>query len=447
MKDASVSVLPPRPAAPPGRAFPRIAPSGDSSLVSDPFRRFAFYLALCLVFLRFSMLHEVLTYFTGRNTYILYVFGPPAILGMFLCGGVARTMRGRPAFYWVGFTLLLFLAVPFSSWPGGSVKTVLAFGRSDFPMLFVVAGLTCTWDECKTIMRAIAVASLFGISLGRIFIDADQDRLALSFGTIANSNDYAGHLLLMLPFLLFVGFTTQKLIVRFVCIGAFLYGVALVLQTGSRGAALAVVAGTLVFLVRGSTRQRIALMMLVPVGLIALLVVLPESTRTRLMSFSQSESGVSQEALESSESREYLLKQSIIFTFTHPVFGVGPGQFSSYEGGLRTEDGERGSWHETHNSYTQISSECGIPAAVCYLAALFTTFALLNRFWHNARRLGNSEMITAAFCLMLALTSYCTAITFLNFGYRFYLLAISGLVIAMTEVMAMTLRLESAKRR
>jgi hypothetical protein len=72
---------------------------------------------------------------------------------------------------------------------------------------------------------------------------------------------------------------------------------------------------------------------------------------------------------------------------------------------------------------------------------------MLNRFWHNARRLGNSEMITAAFCLMLALTSYCTAITFLNFGYRFSLLAISGLVIAMTEVMAMTLRLESAKRR
>src|SRR4051794_17916939 len=120
MKDASVSVLPPRPAAPPGRAFPRISPPGDSSQLSNPFRRFAFYLALCLVFLRFSMLHEVLTYFTGRNTYILYVFGPPAILGTLLCGGVARTMRGRPAFYWVGFVLLLFLAVPFSSWPGGS---------------------------------------------------------------------------------------------------------------------------------------------------------------------------------------------------------------------------------------------------------------------------------------------------------------------------------------
>jgi O-antigen ligase len=392
------------------------------------------------------MLHEVLTYFTGRNTHILYVFGPPAILGMFLCGGVAQTMKARPAFLWVGFVVLLFMAVPFSSWPGGSAKTVMAFGRSELPMLFVVAGLTRTWSECKTVMRVIATACLFSISLGRIFIDADQDRLALSFGTIANSNDYAGHLLLMLPFLLFVGFTTQKLIVRLVCIGAVLYGVALVLQTGSRGAALAVVAATLLFLVRGSTRQRAGLMLLIPAGLIALLVVLPETTRTRLMSFSKSESGVSKEALESSESREYLLKQSIIFTFTHPVFGVGPGQFSSYEGGLRTEEGARGSWHETHNSYTQISSECGIPAALCYLAAIFTTFAMLNRFWHNARRLGNSEMITAAFCLMLAMTAYCTAITFLNFGYRFYLLAISGLVIAMTEVMATMLRLESAKR-
>ena len=194
------------------------------------------------------------------------------------------------------------------------------------------------------------------------------------------------------------------------------------------------------------TRQRIGLLALIPVGLIALLVVLPESTRTRLMSFSQSEIGVSKEALESSESREYLLKQSIIFTFTHPVFGVGPGQFSSYEGGLRTEEGERGSWHETHNTFTQISSECGIPAMLCYIGAVFTTFAMLNRFWHNARRLrefgnGHSSVLSDARYDRLLYSHYLS-----EFRISILHAAISGLVIAMSEVMTTTLRLESAKK-
>jgi len=35
--------------------------------------------------------------------------------------------------------------------------------------------------------------------------------------------------------------------------------------------------------------------------------------------------------------------------------------------------GEHGNWHETHNTYTEISGECGIPALIFALVGLFGT--------------------------------------------------------------------------
>ena len=44
----------------------------------------------------------------------------------------------------------------------------------------------------------------------------------------------------------------------------------------------------------------------------------------------------------------------------------------------------KGSWHETHNMYTQISSENGIPAALMYIAIL--ALALRQQSEHRKSR-------------------------------------------------------------
>ena len=409
----------------PGGAIERDAPR---SLLQS----IGFFCALVVVFLRFSFLHETFTFLTGVNTYVLYIFSPLAIVSAFASGGLQKIWREKAGRYWIFFFLWMSLAVPFSSWIGGSTGFVFSYLRTNLPMLFISASCSNTWKDARKMMYTVAAAAIVTMATAHFFVAADSNgRLALSWGgTISNSNDLATHLLMVLPFLLFIAIRPGTVFVfRILCGAAIAIGMYQVLRTGSRGALIAVALTLVYILATGTSKQRIAVLLLGPVSLIALVTLLPSSTWQRLMSFSANDKS-SEEAIESSEAREYLLRQSIIYTFEKPVFGVGPGQFSSYEGSTMHAQGLQGNWHETHNSFTQVSSECGIPALCFYAAAIFFTFRTIGKIRKRAKSLGNQEVQAAAFCLAVSLVAYCTSTAFVNFAYHFYLLAFSGIVIA-----------------
>jgi O-antigen ligase len=391
-----------------------------------------FTCALILVFLRFSLLHETIASLTGRNNYLLYIFAPVALFGVIASNGLQRVFRAWPAKFWAGFLICMVLAIPFSSWIGGSATQVLVYIRTNFIMLLVTAGLATRWVHCKAILYAIALAAIVNLGSASLLVkSSSSDRLALQgSGTINNSNDLAAHMLLVLPFLLFIVLKPRVHIVfRLLSLAAILLGVSQILRTGSRGAFIALGVSLLFILVRGPRRLKIALGTTLPILLAILILVVPSSTRQRLTSFTTGDKAT--EASASSEFRQYLLEQSLIYTFQHPIFGVGPGQFMIYENQIRKNEGLRGSWHGTHNSYTQISSECGIPAFFFYLAAVISTFLLLGRIRRRAKASGREEILAATFCITLGLVSYSIATLFVNFGYSFYFPAISGLVVGM----------------
>ena len=388
--------------------------------------------ALVLVFLRFSFLHETFAALTGVNAYLLYIFGPIALIGVIANSGVQRTLRQTPGIFWLGFAVWMILAVPFSSWRGGSLTHVVTYVRTDFIMLFVTAGIARNWADCKKLIYAIALAAIFNLGTAHLFVDStNADRLTLQGnGIISNPNDLAAHLLLVLPFVLFIVLKKgTPFILRTIMVIAIGNGMFQVLRTGSRGALVALTLTTIFVLVRGSVRQKVTVGLAAIVVFTILIALLPRSTWNRLTTFSESQEAAG-EAVESSEARQYLLKQSIIYTLQKPFFGVGPGQFSLYEGQSRVSEGLKGYWHETHNSYTQISSECGIPALAFYLAAMTATFGLLRKIRKKAREFHQDEIITATFCLTIGLVAYSTVALFVNFGYRFYLPTVSGLVVA-----------------
>src|SRR6185437_3589419 len=70
----------------------------------------------------------------------------------------------------------------------------------------------------------------------------------------------------------------------------------------------------------------------------------------------------------SMDARRDLLMESIRVTLQHPIFGVGPGNFQAYTK----------SWHVTHNTYTELSSETGIPGLALFLTILYFTFRNLK---------------------------------------------------------------------
>jgi len=417
----------------------QIAPPNSAWEVEDtsPLRVMAFKMALVLVFINFSNIHQLLTYVLHVNFYLLYLFGIPTLLGVALAGGIQRTLRGRPAIYWTMFAGWLIAGVPFSSWPGGSAATLIPYTRTIFPMLFVIAGLTLTWRECRSMMRAIAAGGVVIMAAANLFQDTGGhygERLAIEFGIISNSNDYAVHLLFVLPFVIWVALAAKSKALRLAAWGGVGYGVLLVLKTGSRGGLVALGAGVLYWLLRGTMRQRLGLLVAGPIAAIVLVAFVPRSSLIRLVSFSGEDAGASQEAVESSRMRQYLLKQSIAYTLQRPIFGVGIAQFGEFEGTRNQIIGEHGYWHDTHNTYTQISSECGMPALAFYVAGILSTFLLVNRVYRQARKRPECDDIRiATFCIMLAMTTYCTGIIFVNFAYFFYPLVMSSLGIAVSS--------------
>jgi O-antigen ligase len=419
-----------------GAAAPnlRIAAPPDDPQINSPVRRAAFYAALIVIFLRYSMLHEVLSYYVGGNSAVLYVFSIPALLGAAATGGFQRCFSSRPMLYWAGFISWLWLAVPFSVWRGESAKYAFAYLRTDLPMIFLFAGLIITWKECRTALFTIAFAAMVNIASAPLFGKFyGSGRAGLQFSTIANPNDFAAHLILILPVLAFVICYPMRMplvgvLARWVGSAALVYGLYLVVASGSRGALLALLTAVGYVFLKSHMPARVAILFGLPAAGVLLVMVLPAHTIERLQSYSTSIKAYDDEAGESAFQRNQLLRESIEATLAHPLLGVGPGTFGDYAGKM----GSAARWINPHNSYTQVSSENGIPGLLFYLAGIVSPFLLIQRSWKRVRNdLELAEIATACFCLSVGVVGFCAAILFVNFAYFFYLPAFAGLAIAM----------------
>jgi len=426
----------------------------DRAEQQNPLRKIAFYASLGFLFLRLTALSELLLAYGGRNFYLLYYFAPFAILGVLVTGGIARTFRHKASWYWMAFFGWMILATPFSSWRGDSVKLFFTYGRVDIPMLLVVAGLAMQWKEIRMIFYTVAAAAVVNLGTTRLAAKLDTEgrmNMVDASGNLGNSNDLGAHLLLVTPFLLFVLLDRKRgVFVRMSVVPLIAYAVWVVLGTGSRGCMIALAVMLLFAVWRASPGQRAAIIVVSGVLAVGIPFMLPGNVLTRLGSLfsdrndanlSIEEHGTMAEAQESSAARAYLLKQSLLYTFQHPLFGVGPGQFPNYEGKERLGEGKHGSWHVTHNFLTQVSSECGIPALVFMLLSLGSAVLLVNHTYRQARQKGFSDIANACFCYQLGMVGYLCSIIFLAHAYGFYLptligLAVSTSLVAMREMSA-----------
>lgn len=406
-------------------------------------RRMAFYLALGFIFVRISFLHEILTGAYGLKLYLPWLLGAPAIVGMILSGGIRRAFRASPVFFWTAFAVCLVVATPFSSWKGGSVDLLSNYFKVNFPMLFMTAGLPVDWRECKQMMYSIALAAVASLVFWYGFAGVQGGRLQLAFGSIGNPNDLAAHLLVVLPFLLFVTEAVPNLIARAPVLLVVCWGVYSLVGTGSRGGLLALMAAVAFLFLRAPNRVRIGLAVLAPLVAVVVLVKAPQYALERQATmFSDETPSGTDEASASRSQRIYLLKKSILYTLQHPLVGVGPGEFMNFEGGSAIETGERGAWRATHNSYTQVSSEAGIPALFFFLAAILSSYRLLSRTYREARAgKEHREIAMAALYLMLSMVGFCCVILFLSMAYGYQLLVLSGCAVSLSS----TWRLQQAR--
>jgi O-antigen ligase len=256
-----------------------------------------------------------------------------------------------------------------------------------------------------------------------------------AISSIGNANDLAAHLILMMSFLVFVLVATKlPVILRLACLPAIGYGLYLIVGTASRGAVVALMVSVLFAFVMGPPKFRLIVLVAAPIAAVVIISAIPREALLRLSTFwsSGARSEVELEAAESSEARGALFRKSLEYTVRFPLFGVGPGQFSTYEGGESIKGGRIGMWHEPHNVFTKASSESGIPGLILFVSALGSGFLLLLKTYRKARgNVVNEDIAIATFCMMLGFVCFMTATTFLNFTYYFYEPALCGMCIVL----------------
>lgn len=398
----------------------------------DPVRSIGLLFAIGFLFARFSFVSEGVMEILHVPLYMNYWTAPMALIALLLSGGLGRALTYRGAIFMVLFAFWMALTIPTSSWPGGSMSRVQSYLQFEFPVLVLIGGLAFSWDDVIRIFKALAWSGIAVLVFTRLLGHVEQGRLSLDFsGTIANSNDLSSHLLLLLPFLLFMVMNSKVLFpLRIIFLGAIGYSLYAILGTASRGALVALAAGMIFVLLSATMGQRLMLLTLIPVFLIGAAVLQPERTLGRLSALT---GGSDAEAEESGDSRRYLFEQSLLFTLKHPILGVGADQFANYEGKTRLQEGQRGNWHATHCSWTQISSECGLPALLFYTGAIGWTFLRMRKAYRACRQYQWTEGTNACFCFLLSMVFFFVSITFLSQAYTFRQLMIVAVGFVMSS--------------
>ena len=95
--------------------------------------------------------------------------------------------------------------------------------------------------------------------------------------------------------------------------------------------------------------------------------------------------------------------------------------------------GQRGVWHYTHNSYTELSSECGIIGLVLYVMAFWRAYRGLSPI---RDRYPKAMVRRAAMFVQIAILMSAIGAFFLSIAYGGILYAILGLSMALQMAVA-----------
>jgi O-antigen ligase len=300
-------------------------------------------------------------------------------------------------------------------------------------LFFIIVGFVVSLKHCKRLMYVLVGADVLLLVDCVVTSRASYGRLDIP-GSIffSNANDLSLQLGLAIThffYMLIQPRLWQKIL------GAAGISMALVydLQTGSRGGTLALLAMTVVIFVVGKHRLLLAAVVLAA-GLAAVVTV-PSAAFHRISLLTEEQGDLDQSDLSAAGSRIQRLQvlgQSLTLTITHPLFGVGPGQFAVAVAGEDAKEGTRAPWLGTHNSYTEMSSESGIPAAIFFVSIVMVCLISNLRMYQRSKRHPRLQDVNSlAFSLLCGSVLFAVAIFFYHIAYSTYLPMLAGMTAAL----------------
>lgn len=322
----------------------------------------------------------------------------------------------------LGLLAYLSICIPFSYWPGGSVEVVLqVFAKTIVIAIAAMVSITSGKQLRRLMMlQVLAMVVMSAIAVGQPKM---HDRMYGVGNLFSDPNDFALNLCLVLAFAMALAVTAKRVVGKMFWIGSIGLILIAIVMTGSRGGFLALLA-TMFGLWRrfrvGRTASIAIMVFVLLFGVGAAVVAGGSGYFERIASITNMNADIT----GSSEARYELLTLSLITTVKHPLFGIGPGQFENFSG----------AWHLTHNTYTELSSEAGLPSLALFIYLLIASF---RRF---RVRSGDKYLDGLSAGLYGALFGYMVGALFLSTAYLFvqylliaYVSAVSRIKVSGTE--------------
>jgi putative inorganic carbon (hco3(-)) transporter len=322
------------------------------------------------------------------------------------------TARPPEIIYVAIFTLFAFISVPIGRSPADSwalfsdafIKVVLMFIvminvlRTEFrlrAMLWLSIGI-----------GAYLSYNAFGLWRMGVF-KTEGYRVSVDLGGMfGNPNELATHFVMFLPLAVVLTICTKNVILKIIYAISVVLFLAGIMVTYSRGAFLALIVCSFVIAWKLGRERKILVMSLSAISSAIFLLAAPDGYGLRILSIFIP--GL--DPVGSSNQRSELLTRSIWVTLRNPQ-GVGMGMFrimNDYN-------------LESHNAYTQVSSELGILALVVYLLLLTSPIRRLSAIEREMYRNKDFSWIYYfAIGLQVSIIAYMIASFFGSFAYNWF---------------------------
>ncbi len=397
-----------------------------------------FYTLILFLFLSYSRVFDIKFSFLHIPGISLRFMAVVVVVS----GACFAALRDRIGKCMLGFTACFLASIPFSVWIGGSVETLTAQWILAFVAFIAVAALIPDFAHYVRIARTLAYGTLVLSGICLVFGSMESGRLFLENGRFANPNEMAQALLLGMPFWWAMYTLSRSLFGKFAAAGALALMLYVLSKTGSRGAMISLFVIILFMFFQASLAGKAKLLLSAVLMVVLAATILPASLRSRYLTLfnaddeqpaSAADQRMLESATDSAEGRKQMLIESLILTGRHPLLGVGPGMFPVAENDLaRAQGRKKGDWIGTHNSFTEVSSECGIPAFLFYASMVVLSFRRTYSLYRSARhRSGCSDVAIHAKALNYAIIAFVVTGFFVHTAYSILFPVLAGLAVSL----------------
>jgi O-antigen ligase len=252
--------------------------------------------------------------------------------------------------------VVMFVGIPFSVWPGGAYATFSDVYLKIVAIFLLMVHALRSPKRIERMTWIILIAcgylgfrAVFDYARGVNMVEGGRVQGSIG-GIFRNPNDLALNLVSYLPIAIFAMIEPGSLSKRTwgAIIAVFMIGAVVCTQSRSGTIGLAIV----IFICAAHVLLRRPTLVLVGLLVVAVSVpFIPQSYLERMASITDQ----SKDPTGSREARKRLMREAFATFVSHPLTGVGAGQFKNYNPPERQE-----AWRETHNAILQLASELGI---------------------------------------------------------------------------------------